>query len=56
MDGWDWEEKERERGFYFSGKRAMVVVALVSRDGGGVLIRFREAGGGREAAKPRTIV
>ena len=29
------------------------MVALVSCNGGGVLIRLREAGGGKEAAKPR---
>ena len=33
----------------------MVVVALVSRNEGGVLIRLREAGG-KEAAKPRAKI
>ena len=60
--GWGIGVREKKRGrkeggFYLSGPWARV--ALVRRDGGGDgLIRLREAGGGREAARPRprTIV
>lgn len=52
--GTEWKEKEKGNEFYLSETRAMVVA--LGRCKEGVLTRFRDAGGGREAAKLRSKI